>query len=61
MRFQGGATKYLNSYLYWFFMLDKHKRIDVEQQNERLLHASNRTPTPVRVQQFRLRLGGCAC
>jgi transposase-like protein len=52
-RFYGVATKYMNNYLYWFFMLDKHKKVKAAQQNEQFLYASNLSPTPVQARRFR--------
>lgn len=60
-RFYGVATKYMNNYLYWFFMINKHKNVEEDQQNEQLLHASIFTPTPVQVRRFRPCFGGCSC
>jgi transposase-like protein len=60
-RFQGVATKYMNNYLYWFYVLEKHKRVEVFKQNERLLYGSNLTPIRVICQMFRPCLGGSGC
>ena len=56
-RFYGVATKYMNNYLYWFLMLDKHKKLEADKQNEQLLYASNLTPIPVPGQRFRPCMG----
>jgi hypothetical protein len=60
-RFHGVATKYMNNYLYCFFMFDKHKNIEEDQPNEQFLYASNLTPTALQAQRFRPCLGGYGC
>lgn len=60
-RFYGVATKYMNNYLYWFFMFDKHKNIEEDQINEQFLYASNRFAGPaVSPLPWRVRLLGTA-
>ena len=52
-RFQGVATKYLNNYLYWFYILEKCKTVEHYKKYKELLFNSNLTPIRVLCKDFR--------
>jgi hypothetical protein len=57
-RFQGVATKYMNNYLYWFYMLEKLKRFDFFKRDKRLLFTTNLRPIRVLCLDYRPCLNG---
>jgi hypothetical protein len=52
-RFQGVANKYLNNYLYWFYILEKCKTVEHYKKYKELLLNSNLTPIRVLCKDFR--------
>lgn len=52
-RFGGVATKYLNNYLYWFYILEKCKSVEHYKKYKELLLNSNLIPIRVLCKNFR--------